>query len=235
MQGKPMSRVLDDVVALDPDRTALIIDGQRTSYAELDAAVGRAAVGLRAAGVAPGWHIPLVDDTSLLAVATLIGATHLGAATALMNPRLTSGELAVLMEAAGTVTTGVVGRHLRGGGGRGGDRPRPGRRRPARRRRGTSTGADRTRSGERCRRPVHQWHDRDTQGRAAHARAGRPPDRRLRAGRRPRAGGVDHVRPSRAHRGDAGSAGRAGQGLDHRRPDPIRCRASGWRWSNGTA
>lgn len=109
MQGKPMSRVLDDVVALDPGRTALIIDGEHTSYGELDAAVGRAASGLRAAGVSPGWHLPLVDDASLLAVATLIGATYLGAATALMNPRLTSGELAVLMEAAGTVSTGVVG------------------------------------------------------------------------------------------------------------------------------
>jgi non-ribosomal peptide synthetase component E (peptide arylation enzyme) len=78
MQGKPMSRVLDDVVALDPDRTALIIAGERTSYGELATAVGRAAAGLRAAGVSPGWHLPLVDDTSVLAVATLIGATTSG-------------------------------------------------------------------------------------------------------------------------------------------------------------
>jgi long-chain acyl-CoA synthetase len=45
----------------------------------------------------------------VLAVATLIGATHIGAATALMNPRLTGAELALLTEAAGTASTGVVG------------------------------------------------------------------------------------------------------------------------------
>jgi long-chain acyl-CoA synthetase len=109
IEGKPMGRVLDDVLALDPHRPALIIAGRSTTYAELDAAIGDAAAGLRAAGVAPGWRIPLVDDASVLAVAALIGATYLGAATALMNPRLTGGELAVLMEAAGTMSTGVVG------------------------------------------------------------------------------------------------------------------------------
>jgi acyl-CoA synthetase (AMP-forming)/AMP-acid ligase II len=109
MKGKPIDSVLDDVVAVDPDRTALIIAGQRTSYGELHDAVGRVARGLQAAGVAPGWRIPLVDDASLLSVATLIAATHLGAATALMNPRLTSGELAILMDAAGTASIGVVG------------------------------------------------------------------------------------------------------------------------------
>ncbi len=56
-----------------------------------------------------GWRIPLVDDASVLAVAALIGATRVGASTALMNPRLTGGELAVLMQAAGTATVGVVG------------------------------------------------------------------------------------------------------------------------------
>jgi long-chain acyl-CoA synthetase len=104
-----MDRVLDDVVALDPDRIALIIGGERTSYAELERAIADAAAGLGAAGVARGWRVPLVDDASVLAVAALIGATRVGAATALMNPRLTGGELAVLMKAAGAVSTGVVG------------------------------------------------------------------------------------------------------------------------------
>jgi long-chain acyl-CoA synthetase len=109
MKGKQIGRVLDDVVAVDPDRAALIIAGEATSFGQLASATAQAAAGLRAAGVSAGWRIPLVDDTSVLAVATLLGATHLGAATALMNPRLTSGELAVLMEAAGTASTGVAG------------------------------------------------------------------------------------------------------------------------------
>ena len=102
MNGKAIGRVLDDVVAVDPDRTALIIAGESTSFGQLASFVGQAAAGLQAAGVSQGQRLPLVDDTSVLAVATLIGATHLGAAAALMNPRLTAGELAVLMDAAGT-------------------------------------------------------------------------------------------------------------------------------------
>ena len=66
-------------------------------------------VGPARGGVAPGWRIPLVDDTSVLSTATLIGVTHVGAAAALMNPRLTSGELAVLMEAAETAPISVAG------------------------------------------------------------------------------------------------------------------------------
>ena len=109
MKGKAIGRVLDDVVAVDPDRTALIIAGEPTSFGRLATAAVQAAAGLRSAGVARGWRVPLVDDTSVLAVATLLGATHLGAATALMNPRLTGAELALLMEAAGTASTGVAG------------------------------------------------------------------------------------------------------------------------------
>jgi acyl-CoA synthetase (AMP-forming)/AMP-acid ligase II len=109
MKAKAIGRILEDVVAVDPDRTALIIAGEATSFGSLAATTGLAAEGLRAAGVRPGWRVPLVDDTSVLAVATLIGAMHIGAATALMNPRLTAAELAVLMEAAGTASTGVVG------------------------------------------------------------------------------------------------------------------------------
>ena len=109
MKGDTIGRVLDDVVAVDPDRTALIIAGVATSFGQLANATDQAAAGLRAAGVKPGWRVPVVDDASVLAVASLIGATQVGAATALMNPRLTGGELALMMEAAGTASTGVAG------------------------------------------------------------------------------------------------------------------------------
>ncbi|HEY6624809.1 MAG TPA: AMP-binding protein [Acidimicrobiales bacterium] len=107
--SRPFGRVLEGVAASDPTRAALIIDGSVTTYGELDAAVDHCAAGLRVAGVVRGQRIPLVDDTSVLSTAALIGATHVGAAAALMNPRLTSGELAVLMEAAGTTPIGVAG------------------------------------------------------------------------------------------------------------------------------
>jgi acyl-CoA synthetase (AMP-forming)/AMP-acid ligase II len=107
--SRPLGMILEDVIASDPDRAALIIDGTVTTYAGLAAVVGQCAAALRAAGVLPGWRIPLVDDTSVLSAAVLIGATHAGAAAALMNPRLTSGELAVLMAAAETAPIGVAG------------------------------------------------------------------------------------------------------------------------------
>ena len=107
--ARPFGRVLEGVTASDPTRAALIIDATVTTYGELAAAVDRCAAGLCSAGVVPGQRIPLVDDTSVLSTAALIGTTHVGAAAALMNPRLTSGELAVLLEAAGTAPIGVAG------------------------------------------------------------------------------------------------------------------------------
>ena len=60
-------------------------------------------------GVRPGWRIPLVDDASLLSAATLLAAARVGAAAALMNPRLTGGELTELRRAAGAAPLGVAG------------------------------------------------------------------------------------------------------------------------------
>jgi long-chain acyl-CoA synthetase len=109
MQGKPMGQVLRDVIALDPERVALVINGEATTYAALQGAIEKAAGCLREAGVTPGMRLPLVDDASLVSVAGVIGATYVGASTALMNPRLTGPELEVLMAAANTADLGVVG------------------------------------------------------------------------------------------------------------------------------
>jgi acyl-CoA synthetase (AMP-forming)/AMP-acid ligase II len=106
---EPFGRLVERVSGSDPDRVALIIGGVPTTYRQLDAAVRSCAAALRSAGIEPGWRIPLVDDTSVLSVATLIGAARIGAASALMNPRLTSDELGVLMDVAGTGPIGVAG------------------------------------------------------------------------------------------------------------------------------
>ena len=106
---KTMSRVLDPVVALEPERAALIIGEQVTSYGELESAVRRVTAGLAAAGVAAGQRVPLVDDASVVSIATLLAATRLGAATALMNPRLTPGELLELMTVSEAGPVAVAG------------------------------------------------------------------------------------------------------------------------------
>ncbi|MGO9457525.1 MAG: class I adenylate-forming enzyme family protein [Acidimicrobiales bacterium] len=108
-ESRPMARVLDEALATDPGRAALVIDGRPTTYAELDEAVRRCAAGLVAQGVQAGWRIPLADDASLLSVSVLLAAARVGAAAALMNPRLTAGELAELRRAAGAAPVGVAG------------------------------------------------------------------------------------------------------------------------------
>jgi long-chain acyl-CoA synthetase len=104
-----MGSVLEGATVLAPDRPALVIAGHVTTYGQLGDAVRRCATGLRSHGVRPGWRIPLVDDASVLSVACLVAATHVGAAAALMNPRLTSGELEELRSAAGAARVAVAG------------------------------------------------------------------------------------------------------------------------------
>lgn len=106
---RAMPTVLEPVVTTDPDRPALVVGEQTTTYGALEAASRRCAAALAARGVRPGWRIALVDDASLLSAATLLGATRIGAATALMNPRLTPGELAELVRVAEVGPVGVAG------------------------------------------------------------------------------------------------------------------------------
>lgn len=104
-----MPGVLDPVLAVDPDRPALVLEGSTVTYGDLDAAAAAVADRLAAHGVGRGWRVALVDDASLLSAAALLGATRLGAACALMNPRLTVGELAELVAVAGVGPVAVAG------------------------------------------------------------------------------------------------------------------------------
>ncbi|MHB1518759.1 MAG: class I adenylate-forming enzyme family protein [Acidimicrobiales bacterium] len=101
--------LLDAAVAADPDRVALVVDDRTTTYSELEMAVTSSAEALRSAGVRPGHRLPLADDATVMAVATVIAAARLGAAATLMNPRLTPAELADLVEVASTGGPSVAG------------------------------------------------------------------------------------------------------------------------------
>ncbi|MGB7053388.1 MAG: AMP-binding protein, partial [Acidimicrobiales bacterium] len=101
--SRPLGRILDATTTLDPGRIALIVDDDAvTTYADLEDAVGRVTDGLPVAGVRAGQRVPLADHTSVLATATVIACARMGATAALMNPRLTGGEMAALVDAAGT-------------------------------------------------------------------------------------------------------------------------------------
>ena len=104
-----LGRIIDAVAAGDPARTALIIDGRRISYGELDTAVRHCAAALAAHGVPAGERVGVVDGGSLLSIATVLGAARIGAAAALMNPALTPPELQGLLKNAGCADVAVAG------------------------------------------------------------------------------------------------------------------------------
>ncbi len=226
--SRPLGRILDATTTFDSDRVALIVDDDVVvTYAELEEAVRRVADGLAGAGVRAGQRVPLADHTSVLATATVIACARMGAAAALMNPRLTGGEMSALVDAAGTGPVGVAGPiaaqalseagcatvlgadDLLGGGtgGHAGQRPVP----------ETSASEDAVvlftsgTTGTPKAVPLAQG-----QIGAAH--------RRLRTGAGPDAGRLPHVRALRARGRDARPHGGAGPGLDHHRPHPVRRR-----------
>jgi long-chain acyl-CoA synthetase len=91
-----------------PDRAALVVGDRTTTYRQLEDLIRRAAAALSGAGVGPGDRVALVDVAGPLAVATILGAARLGAATAQMNAYLTPGELGRLAESVGA-RIGVAG------------------------------------------------------------------------------------------------------------------------------
>jgi acyl-CoA synthetase (AMP-forming)/AMP-acid ligase II len=101
--------ILDAAAASDPARAALIIDGRTISYGELAATVRQCAAALATHGVIAGDRVAVVDGGSLLSIATLLAATRIGAAAALMNPALTPPELRGLLKNAGCAEVGVAG------------------------------------------------------------------------------------------------------------------------------
>ena len=103
-----VGRAVDPPVETVPDRVALFVDGQATTYRQLEVAIRRTADALREAGVGPGDRVALVNLSSLLSVATIFAAARLGAASAQMNSYLTPGELGQLSELVGA-RVGVAG------------------------------------------------------------------------------------------------------------------------------
>jgi len=101
--------ILDAAATGDPARGALIIDGRTTTYGELAGAVRQCAAGLAAHGVVAGQRVAVVDNGSLLSIATVLGAARIGAAAALMNPALTPPELQGLLKNAGCADVAVAG------------------------------------------------------------------------------------------------------------------------------
>jgi acyl-CoA synthetase (AMP-forming)/AMP-acid ligase II len=107
-----IGRAIDPAVAHVPGRTALIVGDRRCSYGDLEQWVRRVASALTARGVGPGARVALVDNGSVLSVATILAAARIGAASAQMNVLLTTDELSKLATAV-DARIGVAGEPFR--------------------------------------------------------------------------------------------------------------------------
>jgi fatty-acyl-CoA synthase len=83
-----------------PDRTAVILPDQRSSFAEIREAAFHRALSLQALGVGPGDHVGLLLPTGMDFVETMFATALLGAVTVPVNARYMPPELAYLVENA---------------------------------------------------------------------------------------------------------------------------------------
>jgi acyl-CoA synthetase (AMP-forming)/AMP-acid ligase II len=104
-----IAAMLDAPARLVTDRAALIIDdGSVCTYGALQDETRRWAATLAGLGIGPGANVALVDWGGVRSTAVTLAAAELGAATAQMNPRLTSGELRQLVDVSGCAPVAVV-------------------------------------------------------------------------------------------------------------------------------
>ena len=88
--------------AISPGRTALVFQGDRITYAELHARVGRAAARLRAEGVGPGDRVAYLGPNHPAFVETMFATHRLGAVFVPLNFRLTAPEIDYMLIHSGT-------------------------------------------------------------------------------------------------------------------------------------
>ena len=71
-----VGRTIDPAVARVPERIALVVGDQQISYRELEQWVRRVAAALTARGVGRGQRVALLDNGSVLSVATILAAAR---------------------------------------------------------------------------------------------------------------------------------------------------------------
>lgn len=81
-----------------PHATAATLGTARLTFTELDAATRRSVIALRRAGLGHGDYLAWWADPGLDVLAAFLACARIGAVFAPMNPRLTSGEAAIVFE-----------------------------------------------------------------------------------------------------------------------------------------
>jgi acyl-CoA synthetase (AMP-forming)/AMP-acid ligase II len=97
----------------EPDKTALVVDGQRLTYAELLDAARRFATALQGLGLERGDRVIVFTDNSLPCVVSIFGTALAGGVFVVANPQTKADKLAYILadsEAAFLVTEGTIAR-----------------------------------------------------------------------------------------------------------------------------
>ena len=100
LQSTSLGDLLLLAVDAQPDRMAVILPDQRSSFAELRDAAFRRALSLQVLGVGPGDHVGLLLPTGMDFVETMFATALLGAVTVPINARYMPPELAYVVENA---------------------------------------------------------------------------------------------------------------------------------------
>ena len=100
LQATTLGDLLLMAADTQPDRTAVILPDQRSSFAEIREAAFHRALSLQALGVGPGDHVGLLLPTGMDFVETMFATALLGAVTVPINARYMPPELAYLVENA---------------------------------------------------------------------------------------------------------------------------------------
>jgi long-chain acyl-CoA synthetase len=88
-----LARLLVDAARRVPERPALVVDGVRTTYAEVDERAAQAAGALPGLGIGRGDAVAFVLPNSVESVAAFHGVLRLGAVAVPLNPLLSEREM----------------------------------------------------------------------------------------------------------------------------------------------
>ena len=87
--------LLERTAQRQPDAEALVCDGRRLTYAQLDAAVNHVAAGFSQLGVARGDRVAIYLENGVEAVLSILGALRAGAIFVPVNPTTKGQKLGI--------------------------------------------------------------------------------------------------------------------------------------------
>lgn len=93
--------LLEDTAREHPDRVALVLDGTRLTYAEVDEAAARVAAGLAARGIGPGDRVALSCPNLPSFAVVYFGVLKAGATVVPLNVLLTDREITYHLQDSG--------------------------------------------------------------------------------------------------------------------------------------